>query len=315
MKPQPVAPAVPGGPQPPSGIEAPSAIPSVEPSHSAAHARRPSATLALALLLLGAVFVFQILGAVVGYAFGINIEASIYASAVAGTIIALTVLGGASLLKPTRASVAYAFRHGWWVIFVSAGLMVFDLVSLFADGDFTPVSDWPLRVLGTFALCVCIGISEEGAFRGLMLGGLLDVKGTNKRGIVIACVVSATLFGLAHVDVAAMNLTDPLQLAQALLKAIQTGTYGFFLAALVVRTKDIVGAVILHALDDFFLMVPTVALMGESLDVDYVTSGADALPTITLYLVVIVLYLPLVWQGVRMLREVDAPNQGPFHRQ
>ena len=44
------------------------------------------------------------------------------------------------------------------------------------------------------------------------------------------------------------------------------------------------------------------------------SSGADALPTVILYSVIIVLYLPIVWRGVRMLAECDPPQLGAFHK-
>ena len=67
-------------------------------------------------------------------------------------------------------------------------------------------------------------------------------------------------------------------------------------------------------MSDLLIMIPSIGLLGESATVSYVNSGEDAIATIVLYLVVIAVYLPLVWSGVKMLREVPVPDRGAFHK-
>lgn len=284
------------------------------PQRPAKRGRKPGTTLLLSFLMFVGVFVFQIFGYVIGSLFGDTGELSATIGSAVGATCGMVALGGVSLIRPDLQAIVLAFKKGWWAIFIGAALFVFGIMEsfVFASGEIVP--DWPVRVLWLCALCAAIGFSEEGMFRGILLGGVLDVCGKNRQGIIMAAGISALLFGVAHVEWWSMNWLDPLQAIQAVLKMIQTGTLGFFFAALVIKGKSIWGVAILHGLSDLLIMIPSIGLLGESATVSYVNSGEDAIATIVLYLVVIAVYLPLVWSGVKMLREVPVPDRGAFHK-
>lgn len=298
-----------------TGPEAPSPMAPVpgdrQPPRSG---RRPGVTLLLSFLLFVNAFVFQVLGFLVGMLFGDSGELSATIGSAVGALLGIVVLGGKALLKPSKESLAMAFKKGWWAVMVSFGLFVFEVVETFVVEKATVVSDWPVRMIWLVMFCAAIGLAEEGMFRGLLLGGILDVKGSDRRGVVAAAMISALLFGVAHVEWWAIDYVDALQLVQAVLKVLQTGTLGFFLAALVIRGRSIWGAAIIHGLDDFLLMIPSIGLLGQSAEVEYVTAGENALPTIILYTVIILLYLPLVIKGRRLLKDAPAPDHGAFHK-
>lgn len=277
-------------------------------------ARRGSVTCSLALLgillsVVGEVF-FSVLAMFTGsdvYLFGL-----LGSSVVAGASVC--ALGGASLLDVRKSSMGWALRAGWWVLAVSVGVTVFDLVGSVANGVRFE-QDWLIKAWYALALCACIGFSEEAMFRGLLLGGLLDVMGKDRRGVIRAVLLSSVLFGAAHIEWWDINYADPLQLAQAVLKILQTGMMGFFLAALTVRTKSIIGPAVVHGLADFVIFFYSYCLLGESLDVSYVSSGSEGVETTVLYIVMIVLYIPMVVQAARMLKDVPAPDYGALHKQ
>jgi membrane protease YdiL (CAAX protease family) len=261
------------------------------------------------------VFVFQIFGYVIGSLFGDTGELSATIGSSIGAACGIVALGGVSLIRPDLQAVVLAFKKGWWAILVAAALFVFGIIESFVLTSGEVVPGWPLRILWLCTLCAAIGFSEEGMFRGILLGGVLDVCGKNLQGIIMAAGISALLFGVAHVEWWSMNWLDPLQVIQAVLKMIQTGTLGFFFAALVVKGESIWGVAILHGLSDLLIMIPSIGLLGESANVSYVNSGEEAIGTIFLYLIVIAVYLPLVWSGVKMLREVPVPDRGAFHKE
>ncbi len=277
--------------------------------------RRPGVTLALSFLVFVGVFVFQVIGYLIGNLFGDTGELSATLGSAVGAACGMAVLGGANLMRLDAKAIVLSFKKGWWVILVSAALCVFGLIESFVIEHGTLTQDWPMRMLWLCALCASIGFSEEGMFRGILLGGVLDVCGKNRREIMMAAGISALLFGVAHLEWWSINWLDPLQALQAVLKMLQTGTLGFFLAALVIRGKNVWGVAIIHGLDDFLIMIPSIGLLGQSAEVSYVNAGDAAIATIVLYAIVIAVYMPLVISGVKMLKEVPAPDQGPFHKE
>lgn len=276
--------------------------------------RRGGKTLALSLAALGGVFFFQIIGALASFILPLDAEMVVYVFGTLGAILGMVGLGGAQALVPTCATMRFAFRQGWWVVLLSVCLCAFDLVTCMVVEGMPPVDDWPQRVMSVLILCLLIGILEETMFRGLLLGGMLDAFGSTKHAIMVIALCTSAGFGIAHVNWIELDYANSLDLVQALLKTIQTGIFGFFLTAIVMSSHNVAGASLLHGLNDFLLMFPAVGLLGESTEIDYVTTGEDVWPTIILYLVIIALYLPLLVRGIRLLRNVEAPAYGPFHK-
>jgi hypothetical protein len=136
--------------------------------------------------------------------------------------------------------------------------------------------------------------------------------GGTRRGLVASVIATSLAFGAAHVMWTELDYMDPLQVAQAILKVMQTGIYAVFLSAQVMRTREVWGVGLLHGLDDWLLLVVGIVLGGESLETEYVAAGDDALPTIILYLVVIVLYIPLLVRGIKAIKKAPVPDYGPL---
>ncbi|MBP3893066.1 MAG: CPBP family intramembrane metalloprotease [Atopobiaceae bacterium] len=272
----------------------------------------------LAILLVIAQVVFQIIGFVLVLLLGIP-EDSMWASIIpealcaAGAVASVKLLGASSWTKLSREDVGYAFRFGWWCLAVSLGLMVYDLVYYAIDQ--TPVvSNWPELLCQCALLCLLIGFCEEYVFRGLILNALLALLGYNHRGVMASVFITSLAFGLAHVDLAA-DFADPLSAVQAVLKIVQTGMYSILLCTIVLRTHKLQGASLFHAFDDFVLLLPSMVLYGESLDIDYVVEGDSVWPTILNYLIVIALYLPFVIKSLRELHRGQDVYRGAFMEQ
>ena len=267
-----------------------------------------------AILTLICLFVAEVIGLLVVIALGVP-DTSLWQTIVPEGLGALVAIGSVVLLGagkwavPSRDDTKFSLRFGWWCLAVSAVLMVFEIITYVSEG--TPVSaDWPQRLFECIILCLIIGVFEEFVFRGLILQGLLAILGKRKNGLWWSVAITSVVFGLAHVTVE--DFSGTLQIIQALLKAVQTGIYSLLMCAIVLRTRKLCGASLFHGLDDFLLVAPGIVLFNESLDVEYVSEGADAVPSIVLYLIVIALYLPLAIKAVREMRRMQPGDRGAF---
>ena len=110
------------------------------------------------------------------------------------------------------------------------------------------ISSLPV-VAGLLLLALMVGIVEESVFRGLILRAL------EPRGVRMAVLVSALLFGLSHL----LTLLAGKSLVDAGAQAFYATALGFAFAALVWRTGVIWPLIAIHALIDLasFLQKPT----------------------------------------------------------
>lgn len=229
-------------------------------------------------------------------------------------VIMIVILGGGRYIKPSFKAMCEAFRFAWWVFAMSLVLMVFEVWSYVQEG--TAISSaWLANSVLSLVLCLCIGVVEEGQFRVLILGGFLGKAGSTRRGLITAVFMAAALFGLAHIDFSVVTLEDPLTIAQAALKVCQTGMYGVMLSAIMLKSQNATGVMLFHALDDFVLFVISTGLYGEGFETSYVSSdgGEEAWGSITLYIIVCVLYLPTFIKAIKTLRhDIPLPDYGPL---
>lgn len=240
----------------------------------------------------------------------------------------MALLGGGRTLAPTSAGLRSSLRLGAYPVAVAASLLALELtgvLQLLAGPASAPAAAgleiqpaWLADLLGVAALCAFVGVFEEVLFRGVLLGGLLPRFGGTRNGLLVSALVSSVVFGMAHVGSAA-GATDPLTLAQMLLKTVQAGSIGLVFAAVYVRTRSIWGVAALHALTDFMLMAPLAVLGGgeEALG-SYVVSGGDALSValglalVVAYLLAVALYAPCAVRGWRLLEGAALPARGPL---
>lgn len=258
-----------------------------------------------------------IAGELVGYlaamALHADLDTGVTVGGAASTALCIVLLGGRKLLVPTREAMVSTLKDGWWLLLVSLAMCLYDTMDGVLAGSTSVSPDWPLSVLNLAVLCIGVGVFEEGLFRGLMHGGLLAVLGKTRRGIVMATLLASLLFGMAHIAWGELSFDDALSVAQAVLKVVQTGMMGFFFAALVIKNKNLVASIVLHAASDFLLLLTYAGIEGQSAVVEYVsTSQEEALATISFYVLAIALFAPLVVRAVRILRKTPVPDRGAF---
>lgn len=269
----------------------------------------------LALMALGAITVAEVIGVVIAMFMGIP-DDSMAMQAIPEWLGALAaigcmlLMGGASWVSCTRKDVAFTFRYGWWCLAISLALVAYDIFCYVLDA--TPVSpNWFPNLVECAVMCLAIGIIEEFMFRGIVFNALLALMGRTHRGVVRAIVVTSLIFGFAHVDFAT-DFVDPLSVAQALLKVLQTGLYSILLCVIVLRTRKLGGVSLFHGFDDFVILAPSVALFDEGFEIEYVTTGDGAVEAIVYYVIVIVLYLPFVFKALRDLKRGQDVYRGVF---
>ncbi|MDR1016024.1 MAG: CPBP family intramembrane metalloprotease [Coriobacteriales bacterium] len=247
-------------------------------------------------------------------------------------LIVLIVCGlaGPRIFWPRRRMLALSFCKCCLILLFSFGIALFlglaiVLLSILArvEPSYALVlkrslgvlrTDWVLRLLAVVLLCLVVGLFEESLFRGLFLSALLARLGASRRGIVISVLVSAAVFGFAHVlpDLWTGQLATVLALLQALGKVVTTGMIGFMFGALYLKTRNIWGTALVHALNDFFGLWFFALFGSSSLDLQYVQAGGNAAVMLVGYLVMALIYLPLVFMGWHLIRDLRLPQKGFF---
>lgn len=121
-------------------------------------------------------------------------------------------------------------------------------------------------------LCLFTGVFEEGVFRVLALDALAPAWGRGRHGLLAAAVASSVLFGLLHVSAADAALADSaIAWAQVILKPLQAGLFGFFMAALYVHTRSLWVAAGVHGMFNLLYLGP--ALMAGGMPSTYATGN------------------------------------------
>ena len=265
-----------------------------------------------ALIWLALIYAGEVAGVVVGMLLDADLDLCATLGGAIVAVLGIFMMKGGDYLRFDGAALFESWKFMWWIVAISAILMVLDLYDYVSAGEAVQ-QGWALRLLSSLVLCLAIGASEEGMFRGMLFGGLLARFGGKKNGILWAVAVSSLVFGCAHVTLDDFDPNNLLTFAQAGLKICQTGMYAVMLCAVVLKTKSLVGAMTVHAIDDWLLFVVSTGLYGETFETEYVTPDREeAIATIVFYLIICVLYLPTFIKAVMELRAMQAPQFGPF---
>lgn len=225
----------------------------------------------------------------------------------------IAIAAGRHVITPKAKSIGFAFRKSIYLLAIALVTGAFAIgMALYQNKELLP--DWPFQLALVVLLCLVIGAFEEGLFRGIVLSSLLARLGNTRRGIVGAVVVSSLIFGVVHVAPSFLSgqVSDGLGVAQAVLKTVQSGILGAFLAAIFLTTRNLWGVVLVHSVNDLFAMLSE-ALYAGSVSHQYVsTDPLMAMGAVIAYVIFTVLYVPILVSTVRMIKRVDVPCRGPF---
>lgn len=163
-------------------------------------------------------------------------------------VVALVAVGAAHpgvLSAPARGAC-----RGWraWIGYVLLVGLAAGVATFFALPGGVALAAGPVRVVQVVALCLLTGLFEEGVFRVLAMDALVPAFGGGRRGVLRAAVASAVLFGLLHVSVEEVAFaTDAVVGMQAVLKPVEAGLFGFFMAAAYLSTRNLWVLAAVHA--------------------------------------------------------------------
>jgi len=156
-------------------------------------------------------------------------------------------------------------------------------------------------------ICAGTGYLEEGFFRGLLADAFVTTLKPGKHAVLNAAIVSSALFGILHV-VGTGQATDGVQIAFLIVKPIEAGIFGFFMAAIYVRTSSISAAALIHTLFDLMLLAPSFLTTGTLPDT-YLSGDGTAL---TGLIIATVALLPLVLWSWKLIRGAEGDYRPMF---
>ncbi|WP_028263894.1 CPBP family intramembrane glutamic endopeptidase [Atopobium fossor] len=222
------------------------------------------------------------------------------------SVWALYLLGGKRAIAFHKEDLLYTLKHSKYLIVLACLQLLLSLTTIFS-GEQAVISTWPIAMAQTFFICVFVGISEEATYRGIILGGLLARFGKTRRGFNGAILVAALIFGAAHITPG--TELNAVNIAQLVLKVIQTGILGLFFSAFAIKRTSFWGSSLIHFLWDFILLSGA-ALVKQSVEISYTSSGEEGVAIAIYYLVIIVLQIPLIISSFRTFRSTSAPYCG-----
>ena len=222
------------------------------------------------------------------------------------TVLAVVLLGGKKLLRFTAQGLRHGFLLSWPFLAADAVLVVLSVVRMLQTGGM--IENALPALLGVFVYCMGIGLFEESNFRGLMLNGLLAPLGKSRNWVMICVITSSLWFGRVHVG--RFDLTDTTAVIMAVLKILQAGCFGVIMSALVLRTRELGGAILVHVLHDFMLMAMAV-LAGGQAKLNYVDSSVGSIAFVA-YGILLAVILPPAVLAIRSLLRDGGEDHGAF---
>lgn len=214
---------------------------------------------------------------------------------------ALAAIAGGSVAfgKPTAFRCVRVTRTslGGWAPFVLgvgmvAGAALWWLAG-FRPADVSLSGATVVRVVLVLSSCLMVGVFEEGVFRVLALEAFAP-----RLGALRVAVASAILFGMLHASFGeAEALGGAVAWTQAILKPLQAGLFGFFMAAWYLKGCGLWGLVGVHAVFDLVYLGPLMLMTGGQ--PAYVTGSPADLAILAGTTVLLLAPACAAWKAVR----------------
>ncbi len=158
----------------------------------------------------------------------------------------------------------------------------------------------PLQFIINAFMFFFVGLFEELAFRAVINDGIV-YQFRNRKGVFAAsAVISSFIFGWVHIMGA--DVSEPVLFAQAALKTLSTGLFGFGFLILYWKTRNIWACGLAHGLYDFLSSVTGCILVTEEPAGDtYVRTGTQGVAgsvTLLLNLILNLILVIHIWKKV-----------------
>lgn len=272
-----------------------------------------------------AVLLFSFIALEVAPVTSLEANAALRAGLSVIAIGAMMFLAGKAAVTSYKGSFKESLNLGKYALFVASLFFIFSAIGgiavFYTNGA---PSNWVPALIATAFLCLFVGIFEEALFRGLIFNSMLIKNGATKKGIYKAMIISSIIFGFVHIFPVfiSFEFLDPIVFLQSLLKTIQTGMMGFFLAAIYLKTKSLWGIAFIHGFNDLLLIVwgnlmslPTASFLANTPLASYTSAGGEAsFMLVIVYLVTILLSIPFITKSIKIVNSLDLPQHGLYEK-
>jgi membrane protease YdiL (CAAX protease family) len=131
------------------------------------------------------------------------------------------------------------------IIILAVGIM--ELTAYFVVRPLDHAPSLQIIVVEWFIYLVAVGFFEEIFWRGLLLNALKNNFAQKKYGVLNAVIISASVFGFVHV----VGMFGEASVFDVFIRMLYVTSYGVFLGAVYVKTKNIWVPIIAHNLTNF----------------------------------------------------------------
>jgi membrane protease YdiL (CAAX protease family) len=233
------------------------------------------------------------------------------------TVLLLIGIGGTSLIKFKTKGIGFTFKKS--ILYFLPGVLISISSITGAMSSHSSIQpNWLALVSQAIIFYFLLGIFEEGLFRGIIMQAFLAKMGKTRGGLIWAVAINGLIFGFVHIllgwFLSGVDLST-LGLLQAILKTLSAGMAGFFFGAVYLKTRNIWGISLVHGLSDLLLMVGSLLFTGSNA-ISYVSSDPkQAMSTILINFLFILLYIPLVISGWKQLKAISLPELGFYKKE
>ncbi len=215
----------------------------------------------------------------------------------------LYLISGEKTLDCCGDSTGYVIRVLTPCLILPAVIGLTGFLGFFTD---TPIrSNWPVQLLAGALEMLSVGLFEEILFRAVINDGIM-YQFRNFKGVWILCaLVSSLVFGWVHVMSA--DVSQPLLMAQALLKIITCAQFGLCMLFLYWKTRNIWACALVHALFDFMPGWAEYILdVQQETNNSYVAAGESGVFVMVFYLVeAAVLLIAMIQIYRKVVKTID----------
>lgn len=155
-------------------------------------------------------------------------------------------------------------------------------------------------IMGNFEfnyIVIIVGIApgfiEELVFRGFIISNLMRIRKSKKVNIYLIVALSALPFGLFHL----LNIMSGANVSYSIAQAFFTICLGVFFAAIYLRTGNLIGTIIAHALMDI------TALTDSNLIGSNIAGVVSQVPTISEIVIIFVVSIFVLALGLYYIRK------------
>ena len=226
----------------------------------------------------------------------------------AAMLYIMYLAGGKEIFRWEKGSLGKSIWLYKSMLIISLIIMIFTIIGHLADPSEMVREDCWIGLLTRIPHTLLIGLFEESAFRGVLMGGILAQTDGSRKGVFLALTVSWLVFGFLHVM---LNITLNMSAAavvQVVGKTLEAGMMGFVIGAVYLVTKNIWAAAILHGGVDYALMAIS-EVFGQELNGYVDTESNLGSAGVQTFIIIGIRIIPMI-AAIRIVNKMPLPQRG-----